>query len=69
MGENLLAQIFIFGGGLFSIVSSICNFDFFFNSRRARLFVTIFGRNGARVFYILLGAFLIVVGLKVFYFE
>ena len=64
MKENLLLEIFIFGAGIFSIVSSIFNFDFYFESRKARFFVSIFGRNGARVFYGILGLFLIILGLK-----
>lgn len=64
MKENLILQIFIFGAGIFSIVSSIFNFDFYFESRKASFFVSIFGRNGARVFYGMLGLFLIILGVK-----
>ncbi len=50
---------FIFGAGLFSIVASIFNWDWFFENRKARLFVSLFGRTGARVFYIILGLFVV----------
>lgn len=66
MKDNLILQIFLIGAGIFSIVSSICNFDFYFESRKARLFVSVFGRNGARVFYGLLGLFLIILGVRTF---
>lgn len=66
MRENFILQIFIIGAGIFSIVSSILNFDFYFESRKARFFVSIFGRNGARVFYGMLGIFLVILGVKTF---
>lgn len=43
------------GIGLFSLCGAICDWDWFINSRKARLFVAIFGRGGARVFYAVLG--------------
>ena len=52
-------------GGLFSICGALLNWDWFFNSRKAQLFVTMFGRNGARVFYALLGLVILVMGLGI----
>ena len=49
--------------GLFSITAGILNWDLFMNNWRARFFVNIFGRNGARAFYIGLGIFIVVVGV------
>lgn len=46
--------------GVFSIFCALKDYDFFMESRKAVLFVKILGRNGARVFYVLLGIFLIV---------
>ena len=48
--------------GVFSICGAALNLDLFMNNRRTRFFVRIFGRNGARVFYGLLGSALVVVG-------
>jgi len=48
--------------GIFAICGAVFDWDFFMNSRKAWLFVTIFGRNGARVVYVLLGFFLNVLG-------
>ena len=48
--------------GLFSIISSIANWDWYFNNSRAQFFVKTFGRNGARVFYIVIGGLLIFLG-------
>ncbi len=49
--------------GAFTILGSVKNWDIIFNSRKAWLIVKIFGRQGARIFYGLLGIFLTVVGL------
>lgn len=39
------------------------DWDWFMNSRRARFFVKVFGRMGARIFYGLLGAAFVIFGL------
>lgn len=49
--------------GLYPLIAAVKNWDFFFNNRRARPFVRILGRNGARIFYGLLGVFIIVCGI------
>lgn len=49
--------------GGFCILSSVLNWDWFFNDRKARVIVAIFGRTGARIFYILMGTAIIVGGL------
>lgn len=67
MEQMLLSEYFVFGififAGLFSLVSSILNFDWYFNNRRAATIVSWFGRTGARIFYGLLGIALIVAGI------
>jgi hypothetical protein len=63
--ELLLSALFV-SAGLFSLISSVLNFDWFFNSRRAATFVSMFGRTGARVFYGLLGLGLVVCGAIIF---
>ncbi len=52
-------------GGGFCIFCAAKDYDFFMNSSKAWLFVKLFGRNGARIFYIALGVFLIVIGIAV----
>jgi len=49
--------------GLFTIVAAAMNWDWFINNRKARLFVALFGRDGARTVYILLGIFLTGLGV------
>jgi hypothetical protein len=50
-------------GGLFAILGGVRNWDWFFSFSPAPLFVRIFGRNGARVFYVLLGLFIVIGGI------
>ena len=45
--------------GCFSMVGAVANWNWFMNSPRAAFMVKILGRNGARVFYMLLGAALV----------
>ena len=51
------------GAGIFSICGAVCDWDFFMNDYKAQFFVKIFGRNGARIFYGILGAFIVVCGV------
>lgn len=64
--QIFLLIIFILAG-LFAMVSSILNFDWYFNSRKAATIVGWLGRTGARIFYGLLGLALILTGVY-FYF-
>ncbi len=48
--------------GAFSCLGAILNWDFYFNARKARFFVSMLGRNGARLFYLILGLGLMVLG-------
>ncbi len=47
--------LFFVGVGVFALAGSICNWDWFMNARKARFMVAILTRNGARIFYALLG--------------
>lgn len=60
---HIILTIFFVISGIFSILGAILDWDWFFASRRAAPFVRIFGRNGARIFYIVLGLFIIIVGI------
>ena len=51
--------------GLFSIICAIKNWDFFMNNRKAYIWVKFFGRNGARVFYVILGLIIALIGLGI----
>ncbi|OPZ88926.1 MAG: hypothetical protein BWY74_02936 [Firmicutes bacterium ADurb.Bin419] len=48
---------FLLGAAIFTIMGAIFNWDWFFENRKARLMVSLLGRTGARVFYIIVGLF------------
>lgn len=49
--------------GLFSIAGAIFNWEWFFQNNKARPFVRLFGRQGARVFYAVLGLVILAISL------
>ena len=49
--------------GLFVLAGAGFNLDFFMENRRAQLFVSLLGRTGARIFYIILGLGFVIFGL------
>ena len=51
--------------GVFTIWAAASDQDWFMRHPKASLFVALFGRTGARAFYILLGGTLVVVGALV----
>ena len=58
---NFLGLIFV-AIGVLSVMGGIFNWDWFFNTFKARMVVKTFGRNAARLFHCILGLALIVVG-------
>lgn len=65
--ENIIIGILILACGIFTIFCAAKDYDWFMNHRKAKLFVAIFGRGGARVVYVLLGLVLTVVSLFVIF--
>ncbi len=61
---NLFGLFFV-AAGVFSLLGGVCNWEWFMNLRKARFIVTIMSRNGARIFYGILGFLFIVFGLIV----
>lgn len=59
------AGLFLMAAGIFSIAGAALDWDWFITSRKARLFVSLFGRDGARIFYGLLGTVVTVIGLLI----
>ena len=52
--------------GMFTFVASSLNLEFFFNNKRAAVFIKLFGRKGARIFYMILGAFMMYVAYLIY---
>lgn len=53
---------FCLASGAFSILGAIFDWDWFMDGPKARFVVRFLGRPGARIFYALLGAGLMVIG-------
>ena len=58
----MMALLIILAGG-FSIFCAYKDYDWYMDSRKARFWVRILGRDGARKFYIGIGVFLVLIGV------
>jgi len=58
--------LIIAAAGVFTLVCAAMNFDWFMEHRKARFFVKIMGRNGARILYGALGLGLVALGALLF---
>ncbi len=63
---EIFIPIIIIACGIFSLLGAVNNWDWFFNNYKAQPFVKIIGRTGARIFYGILGAVIIVLGIVSF---
>lgn len=62
----MIPAIIILLSGLFCIVASFKDWDFFFESRKAKWVVKIFKRKGARIFYGIMGLVLMIASVGLF---
>ncbi len=63
---NLLALFYLMiGVGILILVAALTNWAWFFKQRRAQSLIKLVGRNGARVFYGVMGALFCVIGWMV----
>jgi len=51
--------------GLFAIAGGLFDWEWFMTNRKAWVFVKLLGRNGARVFYSVLGLVVVALGLLI----
>ena len=56
-------KLFMILGGIFSFCGGFFGWGFFVNSYKFKGFQKLFGEQGARIFYMILGVFIILVGL------
>jgi small neutral amino acid transporter SnatA (MarC family) len=54
-------------GCLFIVAAGIFDWDWFMTHRKAAIVVNLLGRNGARIFYIVIGIIMAVIGFKEFF--
>ncbi|MFK7926698.1 MAG: immunity 17 family protein [Myxococcota bacterium] len=57
-----LPGLLIVGIGIFSLLGGIMQWSFFMNHRKAQFFIRLFGHQGTRIFYGVLGVSLMVFG-------
>ena len=57
-----LLPILLLIGGVFCVYSAWKDYDWFMESRKARAMSNLFGRKGARVFYLVLGGIITTIG-------
>lgn len=62
---NIAVGLIIIACGAFAICGAVFDWDWFMNNYKARPFVKMFGRNGTRIFYAVLGGFIAVLGVLV----
>lgn len=55
--------LFLFAIGIFCLLAAIFDWVWWFSSRRARVFVDLLSREGARVFYGIFGVIFILVSI------
>ena len=65
MSEERVIAIVMVLVGVFAISGAAFDWDFFMNSRKARFLTRLIGRQGARIFYGLLGSAIVVVALLI----
>lgn len=53
----------IVAGGVFGICGAVFDWEWFMNHRKAQALIRLFGRNGTRIFYVILGIALVVLGI------
>ncbi|MCW5606078.1 MAG: immunity 17 family protein [Burkholderiales bacterium] len=57
--------LLMLAAGVFTIVAAAADWNWFMEHHKARFFVNIMGRNGTRVFYIILGIVITIGALRV----
>ena len=59
----IVLKLFMIVGGVFTIVCAYRDYEWFMNHPKASPLVALFGRTATRIFYIVLGAAMIFMGL------
>jgi len=65
MQHNSLLPWIVVGAGLFSNCGAAFDWDWFMESRKAQLWLKLFGRQGTRIFFGVLGLVMVTTGLLV----
>lgn len=65
ISEYIISFFFALLGTL-SICAAIANWEWFFNSNNGKIFVRLFKRTGARIFYMILGILIWVMAICIY---
>ncbi len=63
--QDIFVGVVAIGIGLFALFSAACNWDWSYRLWKARYMEARFGRRGARIFYAMLGAAMIALGVAI----
>lgn len=63
MNESLVFGSLFMAIGLFSIIGALANWDYLIHHIKTKLLLKLIGRTGARIFYVVLGLALFLIGL------
>ena len=61
---NWIGMVLV-AAGLFAIIGAVLDWDWYMNHRKARRISAILGRNGARIFYVIFGLGMSVLGVLI----
>ncbi|MFR3549464.1 MAG: immunity 17 family protein [Coprobacter sp.] len=64
--SKYIISIFFACLGTLSICAAIANWDWFFNTNNGKIFVRLFKRTGARIFYIILGILIWIMAISIY---
>lgn len=62
----MIRNIFIMCAGVFAMAGALNEWEFFFKHRKAQWMVNHLGKNGAKIFYFVLGLVAFLAGLGLF---
>ena len=63
MNATFLVEVIILLAGLYTMIGGLLDWEWFMSRPRAMRMVKMIGRNGARIFYIVVGGLLFAFGL------
>ncbi len=63
MDESIIFSILLFAIGLFSVIISIANWDYFLKPKKGTTVIKLFGRSGTRIEYMLFGLLIMSAGV------
>ncbi len=63
MDKETFSQILFMAAGLFSILGAYFEWNFFYKNRKVQRIIRLFGKSGAKIFYIVIGLIIFSIAL------